>query len=83
MNDDRKRNALELMRRIGGGFAKAIAEAWFKADKQNDVRLTEAFGGMLEDYAVLSDKLREANDLQEDMAETVAIWEGNNGDKRK
>lgn len=36
-------NAAEAMTRHGGGFAGAIAEAYYKADKTNKAKLESAF----------------------------------------
>ena len=42
--------ALQLMEKIGGGFASALAKAWMKADLTNQAKLRHAFGDLLEDY---------------------------------
>jgi hypothetical protein len=42
---------LKLMETYGGGFASALAKAWYRADGNNDVGLRQAFGDLLEDYA--------------------------------
>ena len=36
-------NAAKAMSETGGGFARAIADAWYKADKANMTRLETAF----------------------------------------
>jgi hypothetical protein len=36
-------NAAKAMADTGGGFAGAIADAWYKADKSNMTRLEQAF----------------------------------------
>ena len=36
-------NAAKAMLETGGGFAGAIADAWYKADKSNMTRLEQAF----------------------------------------
>jgi hypothetical protein len=36
-------NAAKAMADTGGGFAGAIADAWYKADKSNMTRLEKAF----------------------------------------
>ena len=36
-------NAAKAMSETGGGFAGAIADAWYKADKTNKTRLETAF----------------------------------------
>lgn len=56
------RQVLELMERIGGGFAGALAIAWSRADAANQVRLMDAFGDLYADYAR---KLRLVNGEEE------------------
>jgi hypothetical protein len=41
----------ELMTQYGGGFASAIAEAFFRADQSNADRLVEAFRDLFESFA--------------------------------
>ncbi len=38
--------AAQAMDRSGGGFAEAIAAAWFRADSGNRERLADAFGDL-------------------------------------
>lgn len=47
---DEKRAAFALMKRIGGSFAVALAEAWFKADLDNKKRIEIAFSDLLYTY---------------------------------
>lgn len=42
--------AIELMERIGGGFASALAVAWQRADLNNQHRLKAAFPDLLKQY---------------------------------
>jgi len=42
--------AAHLMDRTGGSFASAIAQAYFRADKDNTERLLAAFGHLFERY---------------------------------
>ena len=35
----------------GGGFCRALAQAWYKADPRNKQRIEHAFGHILEDFA--------------------------------
>lgn len=35
----------------GGGFCRALAQAWYKADPRNKQRIETAFSHVLEDYA--------------------------------
>jgi len=46
--------AAEEMKRTGGGFAEAIANAWFRADSSNKDRLAEAFGDLFGRYVKLA-----------------------------
>jgi hypothetical protein len=39
------------MEQYGGGFAEAIASAYFRADSENKQRLLTAFGHLFEKYA--------------------------------
>ena len=39
-------NAAKAMSETGGGFAGAIADAWYKADKTNKTRLETAFSDL-------------------------------------
>lgn len=39
------------MERNGGGFCRALAQAWYKADPRNKQRIEHAFGHILEDFA--------------------------------
>jgi hypothetical protein len=35
----------------GGGFCRALAQAWYKADPRNKQRIEHAFSHILEDFA--------------------------------
>ncbi len=37
--------------RSGGGFCRALAQAWYKADPRNKQRIEHAFSHLLEDFA--------------------------------
>ena len=37
----------QLMEKIGGGFEKALAEAWFIADLENQVIIEDAFNYLI------------------------------------
>ena len=39
------------MERHGGGFCRALAQAWYVADPRNKQRIEHAFGHVLLDYA--------------------------------
>ena len=41
---------LDAMERYGGGFVKALAWAWRRADSENDARLHGAFGHYWAEY---------------------------------
>ncbi|RZS35848.1 hypothetical protein [Corticibacter populi] len=43
---------IDRMRTYGGSFAKAIAEAWIRADAINKERLQDAFPELFESYAM-------------------------------
>lgn len=51
MSEDELLIAARRMEREGGGFASAIAEAYFCADSTNQVLLIDAFGHLFERYA--------------------------------
>jgi hypothetical protein len=59
MKDDTRRDesdsdavlyAALRMEQRGGGFAAAIAQAYFRADKKNKQRILESFGDLFEQY---------------------------------
>ncbi len=50
MTEDRKLAAARSMCN-GGGFAAAIADAWFKGDSHNQPRVYEAFKDLFEKFA--------------------------------
>lgn len=43
-------DVLEAMRIDGGGFIKALAEAWARADMNNKAKLMRAFGDYYDEY---------------------------------
>ena len=47
---DQLHKAAQRMERIGGGFASAIALAFYRADSHNARILTEAFGDLFVKY---------------------------------
>ena len=49
-SDDDYIHAAHLMERMGGGFAAAIAQAYYKADKYNRARLRAAFPDLFTRY---------------------------------
>ena len=42
--------AAQLMERQGGGFAAALAGAYFRADLANQARILQAFGELFAEY---------------------------------
>lgn len=51
MSDSELNKAAHNMREYGGGFAEAIALAYFRADSTNQVRVIDAFPELFERYA--------------------------------
>jgi hypothetical protein len=51
MSDQELHRAAQNMERYGGGFATAIAKAFYVADTDNRRLLLGAFGHLFEDYA--------------------------------
>lgn len=47
-------NALTAMRRYGGGFESALAEAWIRADHYNRETLARAFPDLLREYVQIA-----------------------------
>lgn len=41
---------IEAMEKFGGGFVKALAVAWSKADSQNSAKIEAAFPEYIEQY---------------------------------
>lgn len=56
MTDDQLMAAAHEMDRIGGGFASAIATAYFRADSDNKARLLLTFGDLFSRHAPESDE---------------------------
>lgn len=44
-------NTIASMERYGGGFCRALAQAWYIADPGNKQRIELAFSHILEDFA--------------------------------
>lgn len=55
MTDSQLYKAAYAMESYGGGFARAIAEAFFRADGDNKKRLLAAFGDLFEKFAPIED----------------------------
>ena len=54
--------AAQLMEKIGGGFAAALALAYFRADGTNQARILGAFGDLFEKFRNLDFEIRERED---------------------
>ena len=50
MNPDEKYEMINNMRRFGGSFVKALAEAFARADQFNFVKLCTAFPQLVDKY---------------------------------
>lgn len=42
--------AAQMMEKMGGGFAAALALAYYRADGTNQARILDAFGALFEKY---------------------------------
>jgi len=51
--------AIELMERIGGGFASALAITWRRADLENQRRLMASFQDLHDQYESLLPKVKD------------------------
>ncbi len=51
LDRDRLLATLKNMGEYGGGFASALAAAWYRADAGNSAKLAQAFPNLLADYA--------------------------------
>ena len=47
---------LNEMEKYGGGFVKALAKAWKRADRINHLKLKEAFGDIFSKYEEFAEK---------------------------
>lgn len=52
-----KWRCIEAMKTYGGGFVKALAEAWALADAPNAKRIEDAFPEYVERYCAMAAKL--------------------------
>jgi hypothetical protein len=55
--------AAQTMEDMGGGFAAALALAYFRADGDNQARILGAFPELFEKYRRIADELRDMRDL--------------------
>jgi hypothetical protein len=51
--------AAQTMENLGGGFASALARAYFRADSDNRARILGAFPDLFEKYRRIAEELRE------------------------
>jgi len=51
--------AAQTMESLGGGFATALALAYFRADSNNQARILGAFPELFEKYRRIAEELRE------------------------
>lgn len=54
---DKEVRILEVMETYGGGFVKALAAAWKRADSGNHWKLRHAFANYWEQYEKLAESL--------------------------
>jgi hypothetical protein len=64
--------AAQLMEKIGGGFASALALAYFRADGTNQARILGAFGDLFEVYR---NRAFEQLELEEQARQALAAQE--------
>jgi hypothetical protein len=55
---DRDLEVVEFMRKTGGGFVSRLAEAWARADNDNEARLRAAFPEIWAHYSAGLDEQR-------------------------
>jgi hypothetical protein len=55
--------AAQTMEDMGGGFAAALALAYFRADGDNQARILGAFPELFEKYRRIADELRDMREL--------------------
>ena len=53
---DQQLRVVEAMARWGGSFVKALAEAFYRADHTNFLRLKKAFPDYWKDYEVIAEQ---------------------------
>lgn len=51
MGEDLAQHTNRSMKRFGGGFVKALAEAWSRADLENRRKLETAFPELFQQYS--------------------------------
>jgi monomeric isocitrate dehydrogenase len=55
--------AAQTMEKMGGGFAAALALAYYRADADNQARILGAFPDLFEKYRRIAEELREMQEL--------------------
>lgn len=55
MTNEELHEAANVMHKIGGGFASAVADAFYRADGHNRKRLLYAFGDLFVQFAPVPD----------------------------
>ena len=55
--------AAQIMEKMGGGFAAALALAYYRADADNQARILGAFPDLFEKYRRIAEELREMQEL--------------------
>jgi len=55
--DEQNHRAARLMEKIGGGFASALAVAYFRADADNQARILAAWPDLFERYRRMDQKM--------------------------
>lgn len=70
---DERLHGLQLMEKIGGGFASALATAWLRADMANRERLEAGFRHLFDRYTRMA--RREAKEALEELRAQVATLE--------
>ena len=64
MIEDEKFWMLKAMRVYGGGFAKALGEAWIRADSGNSAKLEMAFPELVKQYVAMGKTLKERGERE-------------------
>lgn len=62
MTHDQKISVFRTMSRYGGGFASAMAEAWFRADPYNRETIEKSFPDLVREYRDMAEARGEMAD---------------------
>ena len=60
---DANHRAAKAMEKMGGGFASALAVAYYRADSDNKARILGAFPDLFEKYRRIALELRDMHEL--------------------